>query len=102
MALSAFLIGPGAASAQTGGAAPPGGTEPPPPSPPPSPAPSGYSAVFPLPGAHTYGDPFGVARSGHRHQGQDIMAPCGSPLISVSAARVIMVGVQGSAGNYLV
>jgi murein DD-endopeptidase MepM/ murein hydrolase activator NlpD len=55
-----------------------------------------------LPGAHTFGQGFGVARKGHSHQGQDIFAPCGSPLISVSAARVIMIGVQGSAGNYLV
>jgi murein DD-endopeptidase MepM/ murein hydrolase activator NlpD len=30
------------------------------------------------------------------------MAPCGTPLVSVSAARVIRISTQSAAGNYLV
>jgi Peptidase family M23 len=59
-------------------------------------------AVFPVAGPHTYGDPFGAQRAGHVHQGQDIMAACGTPLVAVHAAKVKFVGRQSLAGNYIV
>jgi murein DD-endopeptidase MepM/ murein hydrolase activator NlpD len=58
--------------------------------------------VFPVAGPHTYGDPFGAQRAGHVHQGQDIMAACGIPLVAVQAAKVKFVGRQSLAGNYVV
>jgi murein DD-endopeptidase MepM/ murein hydrolase activator NlpD len=64
-------------------------------------APSG-SMIFPVSGPHTFGDGFGAARSGHTHQGQDIMAACGTPLVAVSRAKVKWVSYQGAAGNYVV
>src|SRR4051794_38459885 len=85
---------------QTGGAAAPGGTTTTDPST--TPAPAGNTQVFPIPGPHTFGDGFGAARSGHTHQGQDIMAACGTPLVAVSRARVKNVSFQALAGNYVV
>ena len=64
--------------------------------------PSPYTQVFPLPGAHTFGQGFGAARGKRSHQGQDILAACGEPLVAVSWARVIFIGKQAAAGNYMV
>jgi murein DD-endopeptidase MepM/ murein hydrolase activator NlpD len=48
-----------------------------------------HDHVFPVAGPHTYGDAFGVPRSGGRvHQGQDIPAACGTPLIAARGGRV--------------
>jgi murein DD-endopeptidase MepM/ murein hydrolase activator NlpD len=58
--------------------------------------------VFPIAGPHTYGDPFGVQRAGHVHQGQDVMAACGTPLVAVHSGKVKFVGTQALAGNYIV
>jgi murein DD-endopeptidase MepM/ murein hydrolase activator NlpD len=58
--------------------------------------------VFPIAGPHTYGDPFGVQRAGHVHQGQDVMADCGTPLVAVHSGTVKFVGTQSLAGNYIV
>src|SRR3954447_23792228 len=46
---------------------------PPPAAPAPAPVVPG-AGVFPVAGPHTYGDGFGAARSGHTHQGQDVVA----------------------------
>jgi murein DD-endopeptidase MepM/ murein hydrolase activator NlpD len=96
LALVGATVGAQAASAQTGGAAPPGGTTTTPPS-------TGTTAqIFPVAGPHTFGGGFGAPRSGHSHQGQDIMAACGTPLVSVSRAKVKWVSFQKLAGNYVV
>jgi len=97
LALASAGIGAGAASAQTGGTTTPGSTTT-------TPAPSsGTTAqVFPVAGPHTFGGGFGAARSGHSHQGQDIMAACGTPLVAVSRAKVKWVSYQSLAGNYVV
>jgi hypothetical protein len=58
--------------------------------------------VFPIAGPHTYGDPFGVQRGSHVHQGQDIMAACGTPLVATQAGTVKFAGSQALAGNYVV
>jgi murein DD-endopeptidase MepM/ murein hydrolase activator NlpD len=86
------------AFAQSGGTGPPGETT----TTTPTTSPTGYPQVFPVPGPHTYGQGFGAPRTGRTHQGQDIFAPCGSPLVSVSRARVKYVSFQKAAGNYVV
>jgi hypothetical protein len=58
--------------------------------------------VFPIAGPHTYGDPFGVRRGSRIHQGQDVMAACGTPLVATRAGTVKFAGSQGLAGNYAV
>ena len=58
--------------------------------------------VFPIAGPHTYGQGFGAARSGHVHEGQDVMAACGVPLVATQAGTVKFAGSQALAGNYVV
>jgi hypothetical protein len=60
------------------------------------------TGVFPVQGPHTYGDGFGVPRAGHTHQGQDVLAACGTPLVSVMTGTVQYAGYQSTAGNYIV
>jgi murein DD-endopeptidase MepM/ murein hydrolase activator NlpD len=97
MAGSLAMFGTGLAFAQTsGGVGAPGGT----PAPPTTTAPAG-SMIFPVSGPHTIGQGFGAARSGHSHEGQDVMA-CGTPLVAVSRAKVKWVSTQRLAGNYVV
>lgn len=57
---------------------------------------------FPIPAPHTFGDGFGAPRSGHTHQGQDIFAPCGTPLIAAHSGTVKAKAFQSAAGNYVV
>src|SRR6476646_9216701 len=94
------LLGSQMAFAQSGGTGPPGGTTTTDPTTTTSPAPSGQT--FPVAGAHTFGDGFGAARSGHTHQGQDIMAACGTPLVAARGGVVKANKYHPAAGNYLV
>jgi murein DD-endopeptidase MepM/ murein hydrolase activator NlpD len=57
---------------------------------------------FPVRGAHTYGDGVGAPRAGHTHQGQDVMAACGTPLQAARGGRVQYKAYQSAAGNYVV
>lgn len=62
-------------------------------------------AVFPVRGPHDYGQggaAFGAGRVGHVHEGQDVMADCGTPLVAARGGTVIMRTYQALAGNYLV
>ena len=64
-----------------------------------------YGYAFPILGDHEYGmsaGRFGAARSGHTHQGQDVMAACGLPLVAARGGRVQMSTWDDAAGNYLV
>jgi murein DD-endopeptidase MepM/ murein hydrolase activator NlpD len=63
--------------------------------------------MFPLVGNFTYGlgadGRFGAKRKGHTHEGQDIPAPLGTPVIAPRAGLVKFVGFQrGGAGHYVV
>ena len=100
-AVTIAMFGTGLAFAQSGGTGPPGSTTTTPPTTTTPTAPAG-SMIFPVSGAHTIGQGFGAARSGHSHQGQDIMAACGTPLVAVSRAKVKWVSFQSLAGNYVV
>jgi murein DD-endopeptidase MepM/ murein hydrolase activator NlpD len=64
-----------------------------------------YVYEFPILGPHDYGGAgarFGAARSGHTHQGQDVMAACGLPVVAARGGRVQYSGYEGAAGNYVV
>jgi murein DD-endopeptidase MepM/ murein hydrolase activator NlpD len=64
-----------------------------------------YGYTFPILGAHDYGGSggrFGAGRSGHTHQGQDVMAACGVPLVAARGGRVQYNRYDGNAGNYIV
>jgi murein DD-endopeptidase MepM/ murein hydrolase activator NlpD len=64
-----------------------------------------YGYAFPILGDHEYSlsaGRFGAGRSGHTHQGQDIMAACGTPLVAARGGRVQMSTWDDAAGNYLV
>lgn len=58
--------------------------------------------VFPVRGPHYYGE--GAARfgGGRGHQGQDVFATCGTPLVAARGGRVQFRGYHSAAGNYLV
>ena len=50
-----------------------------------------YQHLFPIRGRHNYGQSgarFGAGRSGHSHQGQDVMAACGTPLVAARGGVV--------------
>ena len=57
---------------------------------------------FPVRGPHSYGDGVGAPRAGHTHEGQDVMAACGTPLQAARGGRVQYVAYQSAAGNYIV
>jgi murein DD-endopeptidase MepM/ murein hydrolase activator NlpD len=61
-----------------------------------------FGFIFPIRGAHTYGDGIGAPRSGHTHQGQDVFARCGTKLVAARGGRVQYAGYHSAAGNYLV
>jgi murein DD-endopeptidase MepM/ murein hydrolase activator NlpD len=65
-----------------------------------------YGYAFPILGDHEYGlsaGRFGAGRDGHTHQGQDVMAGCGTPLVAARGGLVQYSGYQaGGAGNYIV
>jgi murein DD-endopeptidase MepM/ murein hydrolase activator NlpD len=44
---------------------------------------------------------FGAARSGHRHQGNDLMAPKLTPVFAAAAGTVTRIDTSGSGGRYL-
>jgi murein DD-endopeptidase MepM/ murein hydrolase activator NlpD len=61
--------------------------------------------VFPVRGAHTFGGAearFGAPRTGHTHQGQDVLAACGTILAVAHSGVVKAAGFQAAAGNYVI
>jgi murein DD-endopeptidase MepM/ murein hydrolase activator NlpD len=64
-----------------------------------------YGHMFPIRGAHDYGGAagrYGAKRTGHIHQGQDVMARCGTRLVAARAGTVVYSGYHSLAGYYLV
>jgi murein DD-endopeptidase MepM/ murein hydrolase activator NlpD len=60
---------------------------------------------FPIRGKHTYGTgvaAFGAGRNGHTHQGQDVFAACGTPLVAARGGVVKLNQNEANAGNYIV
>ena len=72
---------------------------------PPAPATAGAHR-FPIAGAYTWGGSgsrFGASRTGHTHQGQDLAAAEGTPLVAVATGTITWRHYQaGGAGYYLV
>jgi murein DD-endopeptidase MepM/ murein hydrolase activator NlpD len=64
------------------------------------PADDAGAGAYPIDGPHHYGEGFG-ARGGS-HQGQDVMADCGTPLRAVRDATVRRVATEAAAGRYVV
>jgi murein DD-endopeptidase MepM/ murein hydrolase activator NlpD len=61
-------------------------------------------AVFPVRGQVDWGESdarFGAYRGGHMHEGQDVFAPAGTPLVAVRDGRVVEIGNDGGRGNYI-
>ena len=56
--------------------------------------------VFPIQGLHTYGDRFGAPRKGYTHQGQDILAAEGTPIVAPVASITVawVIARTGPAG----
>lgn len=62
------------------------------------------TAVFPVRGRADFGEQdarFGASRSGHMHEGQDVFAPAGTPLVAIRDGRVVETGDDGGRGNYV-
>lgn len=61
-------------------------------------------AVFPMRAAPDWGEAdarFGASRSGHMHEGQDVFAKAGTPLVAIRDGRVVETGNDGGRGNYI-
>ncbi|WP_354697835.1 endolysin [Paraconexibacter sp. AEG42_29] len=61
--------------------------------------------IFPIRGTHSYGEGiarFGAGRTGHTHQGHDVFAACGTPMVAARGGKVKFAGTDGNAGNYIV
>ena len=60
--------------------------------------------VFPTRGLTDFGEQdarFGAWRGGHVHEGQDVFAPAGTPLVAMRDGRVVETGDDGGRGNYV-
>ncbi len=72
------------------------------PAPPPAPMPAVAGHAFPVSGPHTYGDPFGAPRKGYTHQGQDVLAAEGVPVVAPVAGAISFTDYQANAAGYYI
>ncbi|MBA3262098.1 MAG: M23 family metallopeptidase [Thermoleophilaceae bacterium] len=64
-----------------------------------------YDNIFPVRGRHDFGGAgadFGSGRAGRSHQGQDVFAKCGTPLVAARGGTLKFKQYHASAGNYVV
>ena len=62
------------------------------------------AVVFPMLASPDWGEQdarFGAYRSGHMHEGQDVFAKPGTPLVAMRDGRVVETGDDGGRGNYV-
>jgi murein DD-endopeptidase MepM/ murein hydrolase activator NlpD len=62
------------------------------------------AATFPVLGRVDWGERdarFGAFRGGHMHEGQDVFARAGTPLVAIRDGRVVERGDDGGRGNYV-
>jgi murein DD-endopeptidase MepM/ murein hydrolase activator NlpD len=67
-------------------------------------APARPGVVFPVRGRVDWGEQdarFGAWRGGHVHEGQDVFARAGAPLLAIRDARVVETGDDAGRGNYV-
>lgn len=74
----------------------------PPPSSPPSSSSSSSSGVYPVVGSHGYGDLFGAPRKGYTHQGVDVLASEGTPIVAPLSGTIRSTDNQPSAAGYYI
>lgn len=72
------------------------------PPPPATPIPDASGHVFPVGGPHTYGETFGEPRNGYSHQGQDVLAAAGVPVVAPTAGAISFVDNQPAGAGYYV
>ena len=58
--------------------------------------------IFPIRGAHTMGTGAAAFGGGRGHQGQDVFAACGTPLVAARGGRVKFKQYHSAAGHYIV
>jgi murein DD-endopeptidase MepM/ murein hydrolase activator NlpD len=61
-------------------------------------------AVFPISAGPDWGEAdarFGASRGGRMHEGQDVFAQAGTPLVAIRDGRVVETGDDGGRGNYI-
>ena len=58
--------------------------------------------IFPIRGAHTMGTGAAAFGGGRGHQGQDVFAKCGTPLVAARGGRVKFKQYHSAAGHYIV
>jgi murein DD-endopeptidase MepM/ murein hydrolase activator NlpD len=59
---------------------------------------------FPVRGTIDFGEHdarFGAWRGGHMHEGQDVFADAGTPLVAIREGRIVETGDDGGRGNYV-
>jgi murein DD-endopeptidase MepM/ murein hydrolase activator NlpD len=61
----------------------------------------GALATCPVAGPHSYIDSFGAPRVGHTHQGDDIMAARGTPVVAAQAGNAVPTP-NGLGGNAMI
>jgi murein DD-endopeptidase MepM/ murein hydrolase activator NlpD len=66
------------------------------------PASTAPDAVFPVRGRHDFGTAVNGFGGGRGHDGQDIFAACGTPVVAARAGRVVEAETAGAEGNYVV
>jgi murein DD-endopeptidase MepM/ murein hydrolase activator NlpD len=65
--------------------------------------PAGQGPVFPVAGPHSFGGPenrFGAGRPGHIHQGQDVLAAEGLPVLAPLAGTIVATGYQAAGAGW--
>ncbi len=58
--------------------------------------------IFPIRGAHTFGTGAATFGGGRGHQGHDVFAKCGTPLVAARGGRVKFKQYHSAAGHYIV
>jgi murein DD-endopeptidase MepM/ murein hydrolase activator NlpD len=58
--------------------------------------------AFPVHGSHDFGTGVNGFGGGRGHDGQDIFAGCGTPVVAARAGKVVEVDTGGAEGNYVV
>lgn len=66
------------------------------------PASGPLAGAFPVHGAHDFGTKVNRFGGGRNHQGQDVLAACGLPIVAALAGTVTLTKFQSRAGNYVV
>jgi len=66
------------------------------------PPPAPLDHAFPVHGRHDFGTAVNGFGGGRGHQGQDILADCGTPVVAARAGTVVKVATEGAEGNYVV